>query len=98
MSANAMRLILLWILLSLLLATGAGAQPQASAAAPRPSNAAVVAAALKALPSQHGLNEGERKQAEDLLHQAQEDESQADQVTQQTQSLRALADGPTRTR
>lgn len=67
----------------------AAAEPPATA----PGDGAAIAAALKALPAQHGLSETERKQADEWLHQAQDDTAQADQVLQQTQSLRQLAEG-----
>lgn len=75
------------------LATVGAAQPSPGAAGSAPGNSSAITAALKALPAQHGLSEAERKQADELLHQAQDDETQADQVSQQTQSLRQLADG-----
>jgi potassium-dependent mechanosensitive channel len=76
--------------LLIFLAFSIGAAAQGSA---EPSNAPAIAAALKSLPSQRGLNELERKQTDDLLHQGQDDETQADQLAQQLQSLRQLADG-----
>ena len=85
-----MRLILT-CLFCIGVATAAAAQ--APAGTVPAGNAAAISAALKALPSQHGLSDSERKQADELLHQAQDDETQADQVVQQTQSLRQLADG-----
>ena len=56
------------------------------------SNATAVAAALKALPAQRDLSDDARKQADDLLHQAQDDNARADQFAQQLQSLKQTAD------
>ena len=84
-----MRLTLFWFFATLF-SCALAAQPAPTAA---PGNAAAIAAANKALPSQQGLSEAERKQAQDLLRQAQDDDAQADQVMQQTQTLRQLADG-----
>lgn len=55
------------------------------------TNAAAVAAALKTLPAQRDLSDETRKQIEDLLHQAQDDNARADQFAQQLQSLRQTA-------
>lgn len=75
----------------------AATQPQdnsASAGAALPAtNAAAVTAALKGLPAQRDLSDDVRKQIEDLLHQAQDDNTRADQFVQQQQSLRQTADG-----
>ncbi len=57
------------------------------------SNAPSVTAALKALPAQRDLAEDTRKQADDLLHQAQDDNVRADQFVQQLQTLRQTTDG-----
>src|SRR4029079_15954105 len=82
------------LILTCLLCIGAAtAAAQAPAGAVPAGNAAAISAALKALPAQHGLSDSERKQADELLHHAQDDETQGDQVVQQTQSLRQLADG-----
>ena len=85
-----MRLILTCFFV-LACATAGAAETAAPGTAP--GNAAAIGTALKALPAQHGLSDSERKQTEELLHQAQDDETQADQVAQQTQGLRQLADG-----
>ena len=78
-------------LLLLIVCAGALAQGPASSAAA--SNSSAIAAALKALPTQRGLDDAQRKQAEDALHAAQNDETQADQVAQQFQAMTQLADG-----
>jgi potassium efflux system protein len=56
-----------------------------------PSHADAVTSALQALARQRGLDTDTHKQVEDLLHQAQDDESRADQLTQQWQSLNQSA-------
>jgi potassium efflux system protein len=61
--------------------------------APAPGNAAAIAAALKSLPAQRGLDDAQRKQAEQLLRDAQSDETEADQVARQFQVTAQLADG-----
>ncbi|MBS0557548.1 MAG: mechanosensitive ion channel [Proteobacteria bacterium] len=58
-----------------------------------PSPAAAIAAALRALPAQPGLPADTRKQADDLLQQAQADDAQADATVQQWQALEAVASG-----
>lgn len=63
-------------------------EPAASAVpAQTPSQATAIAAALRALPAQRGLDADTRKQAEDLLHQAQADDAHADELVQQWQAL-----------
>ena len=56
-----------------------------------PSQAGAIEAALRALPAQRGLDADARKQAEDLLRQAQADEAHADELAQQWQSLTQTA-------
>jgi potassium efflux system protein len=56
-----------------------------------PSQAGAIEAALRALPAQRGLDADARKQAEDLLRQAQADEAHADELAQQWQSLTQIA-------
>ena len=58
-----------------------------------PSNATAIANALKALPNQHNATTADRLAAEDLLHQSQADEAQADDLARQWQTLRETADG-----
>ena len=71
----------------------AAAQAPAPADATLPaSHATAIANALKALPKQRSLSAEDRKQAEDLLNQAQADETQADDLAHQWQSLRETAD------
>ncbi|MBS0569300.1 MAG: mechanosensitive ion channel [Proteobacteria bacterium] len=74
-------------------AQGAGPAPaQADAGQSLPaSNAAAVAAALRALPNQRGLAADARKQADELLQQAQADETHADDLAQQWQRLNQTA-------
>ena len=72
--------------------TDANADAGAGAVLPA-AHAAAISTALKALPGQHNLGGDARKQAEELLHQAEDDESHADQLAQQWQSLRQSADG-----
>lgn len=77
-------------------AAPAAAKPDAMptvAAAPAfpPSQASAVAAALRALPAQRGLDADGRKQAKDLLHQAEADETHADELAQQWQMLTQTA-------
>jgi len=70
------------------------AQPNAkSAAGPGlpPSQTQEIATALQALPKQRGLDADTRKQAEDMLHQAQDDETRADQLAQQWQTLNQMS-------
>ncbi len=62
-------------------------EPAAAAPAQAPSQATAIAAALRALPAQRGLDADSRKQAEDLLHQAQADDAHADELVQQWQVL-----------
>ena len=64
-----------------------------AAAAFPPSHARAVAAALRALPGQRGLDADGRKQAEDLLRQAEADEAHADELAQQWQMLSQTAAG-----
>ncbi|HEY7873257.1 MAG TPA: mechanosensitive ion channel domain-containing protein [Rudaea sp.] len=52
-----------------------------------PSQSAAIDAALRALPAQRRADADARKQAEDLLHQAQADETHADELAQQWQTL-----------
>ena len=75
----------------LLLVTCASAFAQGPS--PSVGNATAIAAALKSLPALRGLDDAQRKQAEDLLHAAQNDETQTDQVAQQFQALSQLAEG-----
>ena len=56
-----------------------------------PSQSAAIDAALRALPAQRGPDADARKQAEDLLHQAQADETHADELAQQWQTLSQTA-------
>jgi potassium efflux system protein len=65
--------------------------PAVAAPALPPSQADAIAAALQALPKQRDLDVDTRKQAEDLLQQAQVDESRADQLAQQWQTLNQTA-------
>jgi len=71
----------------------AQAKPEPAAATPglAPAQAQEIAAALQNLPKQRGLDPDTRKQAEDLLHQAQDDDSRADQLAQQWQTLNQTA-------
>jgi len=78
------------------LALGTQAQPKpkgetASALTLPPSQTEAVGAALQVLTKQRGLDAETRKQAEDLLHQAQDDETRADQLAQQWQTLSQTA-------
>ncbi|HEX6832699.1 MAG TPA: mechanosensitive ion channel domain-containing protein [Rudaea sp.] len=52
-----------------------------------PSHIATIDAALKTLGNRRDLDADARKQAEDLLRQAQDDEARADQLAQQRQAL-----------
>ncbi len=75
------------------LAPTASTQDQAAALTTLPaSNATAVTAALKALPVQRDLSDDVRKQADELLHQAQDDNARADQFAQQLQGLRQTAE------
>ncbi|MGH8089945.1 MAG: hypothetical protein ACREO6_00650, partial [Rudaea sp.] len=83
-------------------APGATAKPAsapAAAVAPLaapvfpPSQAGAIDAALRALPAQRGLDADTRKQAEDLLRQAQADEVHAEELAQQWQNLGQTAAG-----
>ena len=69
----------------------AAAQPSANATTANPSlppaQTREIAAAAQSLSKQRGLDAETRKQAEDLLHQAQDDDSRADQLAQQWQTL-----------
>ncbi len=56
------------------------------------THATAIANALKGLPKQRSLSADDRKQAEDLLNQAQADETQADELARQWQTLRETAD------
>jgi potassium-dependent mechanosensitive channel len=56
-----------------------------------PSHASAVESALKTLANRRDLDADTRKQAEDLLHQAQDDETHADQLVTQRQALAQLA-------
>ncbi len=67
-------------------APAAAVAPPAAPVFP-PSQAGAINAALRALPAQRGLDADARKQAEDLLRQAQADEAHADELAQQWQSL-----------
>jgi len=62
-----------------------------SAPALPPAQTETLNAALRGLAKQRGLDADARKQAEDLLHQALEDESRADQLAQQWQILNQAA-------
>lgn len=74
--------------------TASAAQPTAAAPAFPPSQASAVAAALRALPvAQRQLDADSRKQTEDLLHQAQADETRANELEQQWQTLSQTAAG-----
>jgi potassium efflux system protein len=86
-----MRLIFARFLLVLPILAAAQTPAPADAALPA-SHAAAIATALKALPKQRSLSADDRKQAEDLLNQAQADESQADELAHQWQSVRETAD------
>ena len=71
----------------------AAAQTPAPADATLPaSHATAIGNALKGLPKQRSLSADDRKQAEDLLNQAQADENQADDLARQWQTLRETAD------
>ena len=71
----------------------AAAQSAAPADAALPAtHATAIANALKGLPKQRSLSADDRKQAEDLLNQAQADETQADELARQWQTLRETAD------
>ncbi len=87
-----MRLILACLLLTFCGVVPAQTPPPADVGLPA-SHAAAIANALKSLPKQHNLSADDRKQAEDLLNQAQADETQADELARQWQSLRESADG-----
>ncbi|MEP6485003.1 MAG: mechanosensitive ion channel domain-containing protein [Rudaea sp.] len=52
-----------------------------------------IANALKSLPNHRNLSAADRQQAEELLQQAQSDETQADELQRQWQSLRDTANG-----
>lgn len=72
------------------------AKPTAASVAPTaptfpPSQASTIAAALRALPAQRDLDTDSRKQAQDLLHQAQADDAQANELAQQWQTLSQTA-------
>jgi potassium efflux system protein len=56
-----------------------------------PSQAGAIDAALRALPAQRGLDADGRKQAEDLLRQAQADETHAEELARQWQTLNQTA-------
>ncbi len=56
------------------------------------SHATAISNVLKGLPKQRSLSADDRKQAEDLLNQAQSDETQADDLAHQWQTLRETAD------
>ena len=58
-----------------------------------PSQSGAIDAAVRALPAQRGLDADGRKQAEDLLRQAQADETHADELAQQWQTLSQTAAG-----
>ena len=82
----------------LALAGAASAQPNSKVAAAPPagpilpaSQAAAITAALQALPKQTGLDADTRKQAEELLRQALDDETRADQAAQQWHTLDQIA-------
>jgi potassium-dependent mechanosensitive channel len=84
---------LIFACFALVLSTLAAAQTPAPADATLPaSHATAIANALKSLPKQRSLNTDQRKQAEDLLTQAQADEAQADELAHQWQTLRETAD------
>ena len=73
-----------------------GAAPTNAATAPvtpafPPSQLGAIDAALRAVPTQRGLDADTRKQAEDLLRQAQADETHADELAQQWQTLSQTA-------
>jgi len=76
-------------------AFAATAQPAPKSVAANPGLAPAqtqeITAALQTLPKQRGLDADSRKQAEDLLHQAQDDDSRADQLAQQWQALNQTA-------
>ncbi|HEX4480211.1 MAG TPA: mechanosensitive ion channel domain-containing protein [Rudaea sp.] len=91
MSKSPLRLILAGFALLLPILAAAQAPAPADAALP-PSHATAIANALKSLPKQRSLSADDRKQAEDLLNQAQADESQADDLARQWQTLRDTAD------
>lgn len=69
----------------------ANAATTASTPAFPPSQLGAIEAASRALPSQRGLDADIRKQAEDLLRQAQADETHADELAQQWQTLSQTA-------
>jgi len=73
----------------------AAAQPNAKtpAASPGlpPAQSQEITAAAQSLSKHRGLDAETRKQAEDLLHQAQDDDSRADQLAQQWQTLNQAA-------
>jgi len=71
----------------------AAAAPAQGPATPPAGNGSAIAAALKSLPNQRGLDAVQRKQAETLLQQAQDDETRADQLAQAWQALKQTADG-----
>jgi potassium efflux system protein len=74
------------------LAPALSAQDQTAATTLPASNASAVTAALKALPAQRDLSDDLRKQTDDLLHQAQDDNARADQFAQQLQTMKQTAD------
>ena len=88
-----MRLLFACFLFCLHVATAIAQTPLQNDANLPPSNATTIANALKALPNQHNATTADRLAAEDLLHQSQADEAQADDLTNQWQTLREIADG-----
>jgi potassium efflux system protein len=56
-----------------------------------PSQSGAIDAAVRALPAQRGLDADGRKQAEELLRQAQADETHADELAQRWQTLSQIA-------
>lgn len=87
-----MRLFFVCALSCLSIAFAAAQTPPAEGNLP-PTNAPAIANALKALPNQHAASTADRLAAEDLLHQSQADEAQADDLVRQWQTLRDTADG-----
>jgi len=86
-----MRLIFTCFILLFTFSAAAQAPAPADAALPA-SHASAIANALKGLSKQRSLSADDRKQAEDLLNQAQADETQADDLAHQWQTLRETAD------
>ena len=88
-----MRHILACLSLCFCLSFAAAQTPQAGDGSLPPTHAPAIANALKSLLNHRNLSVPDRLAAEDLLHQSQSDEAQADDLVQQWQSLRDTANG-----